>query len=325
MDTSEAFSDEGGGNDKSKKAATDNGFYNVVDDGRVCSRKGLSISGPRTGKQLVVIPYVQDAFLNKAISDARNAFAGWVAVPFGRRKAILARLLNKMGKHVDELSTLLTAEQGGTLVQARWEIDLLSKEFGPALMQMEVHEKESGAQHMQHITKRYIPIEDGTISLWNLPVILSFGKVLPALLAGHTVVLRPLAVNPLTVLRISELICPLLPSGVFNVVIGGQDLLPWMTTHSGIDLIAFTRSANIRRPVVKSAAGTLKPYRVELVGSDSRMVAHGDAERAVAFGSIRACAYYLGGRTVWISQNAFRNSVVSANEYESSGLGLEFG
>jgi hypothetical protein len=76
---------------------------------------------------------------------------------------------------------------------------------------------------------------------------------------------------------------------------------------------------------VESAAGTLKPYRVELVGSDSRMVAHGDAERAVAFGSIRACAYYLGGRTVWISQNAFRNSVVSANEYESSGLGLEFG
>jgi acyl-CoA reductase-like NAD-dependent aldehyde dehydrogenase len=59
-------------------------------------------------------------------------------------------------------------------------------------MQMELPEKEQDIQHIEHITKRYVPIDVGdAISLWNLPVILSFGKVLPALLAGDTVVLRP--------------------------------------------------------------------------------------------------------------------------------------
>jgi acyl-CoA reductase-like NAD-dependent aldehyde dehydrogenase len=114
------------------------------------------------------------------------------------------------------LSTLLTAEQGGPLAQARWEIDLLTKAFGPALMQMELHEKEQEKQRIEHITKRYVPIDGGAFSLWNLPVILSFGKVLPALLAGNTVVLRPSPFTPLTVLRISEYIRELLPPGVFN-------------------------------------------------------------------------------------------------------------
>jgi acyl-CoA reductase-like NAD-dependent aldehyde dehydrogenase len=108
-------------------------------------------------------------------------------------------------------------------------------------MQMELHEKEQDVQHIEHITKRYVPIDVGdAISLWNLPVILSFGKILPALLAGDTVVLRPSPFTPPTVLRISEYIRELLPPGVFNVVTGGRDLWPWMTSHSGIDLITFT-------------------------------------------------------------------------------------
>src|SRR5260221_6447673 len=107
-------------------------------------------------------------------------------------------------------------------------------------------EKEQDVQTTEQITKRYVPIDgSGVISPWNLPVILSFGKVLPALLAGDTVVLRPSPFTPLTVLRISEYIRELLPPGVFNVVTGGHDLLPRMKSHSGNDLINLTRSTNI--------------------------------------------------------------------------------
>ena len=102
---------------------------------RVSTGKRLSVINPATGKQLAAVPYVDRAMLlNKAINDARNAFSGWGAVPFGHRKTILANLLNKIDDHADELSALLTAEQGGHLAQAWWEIDLLTKAFGPALM-----------------------------------------------------------------------------------------------------------------------------------------------------------------------------------------------
>jgi delta 1-pyrroline-5-carboxylate dehydrogenase len=273
-------------NDNSKKAKLESGFYNIIDGEKVSTIKRLSVINPATGQQLAAVPDVDRGLLNRAISAARNAFSGWGAVPLGRRKAILASLLNKIDDRADELSALLTAEQGGPLAQARWEIDLLTKAFGPALMQMEVHEKEHEVQPIEHITKRYVPIDDGgAISRWKLPVILSFGKVLPALLAGDTVVLRPSPFTPLTVLRISEYIRELLPPGVFNVVTGGHEFWPWMTSHSGIDLITFTRSTNIGKPILESAAGALKPVTIELGGNDSRTVADADP-KMIALGSI---------------------------------------
>ena len=287
MDTIDALFVDAGRNDNLKQAKLENGFYNIVDGEKVAASKRLYVINPATGKQLAAVPDVDRALLNKAISDARNALAGWGAVPFGRRKAILASLLNTIGDHADELSALLTTEQGGPLAQARWEIDLLTRAFGPALMQMELHEKEQEVPEIEHITRRYVPIDVvGAVSLWNLPVILSFGKVLPALLAGDTVVLRPSPFAPLTVLRISDYIRELLPPGVFNVVTGGHDLWPWMTSHSGIDLITFTRSTNIGKPVLESAAGTLKPVTLELGGNDSRVVTDTDSEKIALFGSI---------------------------------------
>jgi acyl-CoA reductase-like NAD-dependent aldehyde dehydrogenase len=286
MDTLDALSDAER-NDNLKKAKLENGFYNIIDGERVAASKRLSVISRATGKQLAAVPDVDCALLNKAIRDARNAFLGWGAVPFGRRKAKLARLLNKIDDHADELSALLTAEQGGPLAQARWEIDLLTEAFGPVLMQMPPHGKEQHVQPIEQITKRYVPIDGGgAISLWNLPVILSFGKVLPALLAGDTVVLRPSPLIPLTVLRISEYIREFLPAGVFNVVTGGHNLWPRMTSHSGIDLITFTRSTNRGKPLSESATGTLRPVTLELGGNDSKAVADNDSEKIALFGRI---------------------------------------
>jgi acyl-CoA reductase-like NAD-dependent aldehyde dehydrogenase len=240
-----------------------------------------------TGKQLAIVLDVDHTLLDEAVSAAQNAFSGWRAVPTSQRKVILTRLLNKIDDHADELSALLTTEQGGPLAQARWEIDLLTRAFGPALMQMELHEKEQEVPEIEHITRRYVPIDVvGAVSLWNLPVILSFGKVLPALLAGDTVVLRPSPFTPLTVLRMSDYIREWLPPGVFNVVTGGHDFGPWMTSHSGIDLITFTRSTNIGKRVLESAAGKLKPVTLELGGNDSRTVTDADLEKTALFGRI---------------------------------------
>jgi acyl-CoA reductase-like NAD-dependent aldehyde dehydrogenase len=199
----------------------------------------------------------------------------------------LASLLNKIDNHADELCALLTAEQGGPLAQPREEIALLTKAFGPALMQMAPHAKEQDSQPIEQITKRYVPIDDGgVISRWDLPVILSFGKVLPALLAGDTVVLRPSPFTPLTVLPISDYIRELVPPGVFNVVTGGHGLWPWLTSDSGIDLIIFARWTNIGKHISKSAPGAPKPLTRERGGNNFGAVIDADPEKLAVFGSI---------------------------------------
>ena len=92
---------------------------------------------------------------------ARNACPGWGAVPFIHRKAILAGLLNKMDDYTDELSALLSVEQGVTPAEARWEIDLLTRAFGPALMQMEANHKDlhlnQATRHPALLQAQFLP------------------------------------------------------------------------------------------------------------------------------------------------------------------------
>lgn len=287
MDTIDARPVEAERQDDLHQVKFERGFYNIVNGRKVAANKRLSVINPVTKKQLVAVPDVDRALLNRALTGARQASSEWGAVSFGRRKAILASLLSKIEDHADELCALLTTERGGPVAQARWEIDLLTQAFGPALMQMEEYEKEKDQRTITQITKRFVPIDGGgVISRWNLPVILSFGKVLPALLTGYTIVLRPSPLLPLTVLRISEYIRELLPPGVFNVVTGGQDLWPWLTSHSGIDLINFTRSTNIRGGSSESAATPRRPATLDPAENDSKAVADIDPEKAALFGSV---------------------------------------
>jgi len=146
MDTIDAVSMDAERNNNWKKAKLENGFYNIIDGEKLSPSKRLTLVDPATGKRLAAIPDVDRTLLNKAISAGRNAFPGWRVVPFERRKAMLASLLNKIDSHVDELCALLTTEQGGPLAQAREEIALLTKAFGPALMQMAPPAKEQDAQ-----------------------------------------------------------------------------------------------------------------------------------------------------------------------------------
>jgi acyl-CoA reductase-like NAD-dependent aldehyde dehydrogenase len=254
---------------KLNKAKLEQGFYNIIDGKRVLVEKTLSVVNPATGLQLANVPDVDHTLLDQAVSAAQRAFPGWRALQISQRKVLLTSLLKRMNDHTEELSVLLTAEQGGPLAIARFHFDLLTKAMGPALMQMELPETEQEVPHIGHITKRFTPIGVvGAISPWNLPVLISFCKALPALLADNTVVLKPSPFAPLTVLRISDYINELLPPGVFNVVTGGDDLGPWMTSHPGIDLITFTGSTFTGKRVLASAAATLKRATLELGGNE---------------------------------------------------------
>src|ERR1700730_15799549 len=125
MDTIDVLSVDTEPNDNFKKAKLEHGFYNIIDGEKVSTSKRLSVTNPATGNRLAAVPDVDRALLNKAISAAQNAFSGWGAVPFERRKAILASLLNKIDDHADEVSALVTGERGGPLASTAVEISLL--------------------------------------------------------------------------------------------------------------------------------------------------------------------------------------------------------
>ena len=112
---------------KLKSARIENGFYNIIDGQRSTAARKLSVINPATGKELATVPDIVAASVDDAVDAARKAFPAWRALPFASRKEILCEVLAEIDRHAEELSVLLTAEQGRTLFQARWEIDLLIK------------------------------------------------------------------------------------------------------------------------------------------------------------------------------------------------------
>jgi acyl-CoA reductase-like NAD-dependent aldehyde dehydrogenase len=258
---------------KLESAKIEDGFYDIIGGQKFSAARKLSVINPATGKELATVPDVDAASLDDAVDAARKAFPAWRALPLARRKEFLKEALTEIDRHAEELSVLLTAEQGRPLFQARWEIDLLTKRFGPAFMQMDIPEIEQDVVEIGHIFKRYTPIGVvGAITPWNLPVLISFIKTLPALLAGNTVVLKPSPFTPLTVLRISDYIRDFLPPGVLNTVTGGDELGPWMTSHPGINHISFTGSTATGKRVLASASATLKHVSLELGGNDPGII-----------------------------------------------------
>src|SRR5260370_8541652 len=190
---------------KLESANIGDGFYNIIGGQRLAAIRELSAVNPVTGKELATVPDIFVCVIDDAGEAAKKAFSAWRALPLPRRKQALSEVLTEIDRHAEELSVLLTAEQGRPLFQARWEIDLLTKLYGPAFMQMDIPEIEQDGVHIGHVFKRYTPIGViGAITPRNYPPPLSFIKPLPALLAANTGILKPSRFPPLTVLRISH-------------------------------------------------------------------------------------------------------------------------
>lgn len=123
------------------------------------------------------------------------------------------------------------------------------------------------------ITTRYVPLGVvGAICPWNFPIVLSIGKIAPAVLAGDCIILKPSPYTPYTTLKEVELAQEIFPPGVVQVVGGDDKLGPMLTIHPDIAKISFTGSIATGKKIMAACAGTLKRVTLELGGNDAAIV-----------------------------------------------------
>jgi len=171
-----------------------------------------------------------------------------------------------------EMARLFTREQGRPVGFAEVEI-ATSGDWLKGVCEMrppvDVHED----SETQFIETSYVPLGVVcAIAPWNFPVSLAIWKIAPALLSGNTMVLKPSPFTPLSTLKMGEIFAEILPAGVLNIVSGGDDLGPWMTSHPGFNKISFTGSTATGKRVMESAAKDLKRVTLELGGNDAAIV-----------------------------------------------------
>lgn len=232
----------------------------------------LDVVDPAVGVPFTKVPECSERQLEVTVGAAREALPIWARTPLKERQLAVKKMVSRIRDNSDELSVLLTREQGKPLTKAKSEIDA-ALFFANSFAEMDLGPEIIRETGNQRVEVHYKPVGVvGAIAAWNYPLLLSIWKLAPALVAGNTVIVKPSPFTPVATLRVGELIGDIFPRGVVNVISGGDDLGRWMTAHDGIDKISFTGSIETGKHVIRSAAGNLKRVTLELGGNDAGIV-----------------------------------------------------
>ncbi|ODM22142.1 hypothetical protein SI65_02988 [Aspergillus cristatus] len=145
------------------------------------------------------------------------------------------------------------------------------------------------------ITTRYVPVGVvAAICPWNFPIVLSIGKISPALLAGCCIIVKPSPFTPYTALKIVELAQYIFPPGVVQVLAGDDTIGPALVNNPRIHKISFTGSIATGKKIMASSAGNLKRVTLELGGNDPCIILPGAYIAKVAPEVAMGCFGFTG-------------------------------
>lgn len=233
---------------------------------------GFDVINPATGQAFATCPKADKAILDRAVQAARDAFPAWSRLSADERAGMIEQLAARLEARAPEFASLLTSEQGKPLDQAMGEVigcTFILRAFRDRRLQDKVLRDEGGNRVIEHRTPLGVV---AAITPWNFPLVLLMNKLGPALVTGNTMVVKPAPTTPLTTLLFGEICAEVLPAGVVNIIADQNDLGEALTSHPGIDKIAFTGSTGTGKKVMASAAASLKRVTLELGGNDAAIV-----------------------------------------------------
>ena len=247
--------------------------YKMLIDGKlVAADQEMDVINPATDQPFAVCPRASQQDLETAVAAAQRAFKTWKKTSMDERRGLLRQAAGLIAENADALASLFTKEQGRPTELAKQEI--LGASFwlaSTADLDLPVDVTEDTEERRIEVHHVPLGVVCGIVP-WNFPVLLASWKIAPALLAGNTIVLKPSPFTPLCALKMGELFQGLFPPGVFNVICGGDELGPWMTSHKGFAKISFTGSTATGKRVMESASKDLKRVTLELGGNDAAIV-----------------------------------------------------
>ena len=270
--------------------------------------EALPVENPADESQVGEISITPEAEFRHAIAEARRAFddGPWPSMSAAERARIVHALVDHVEANGESLVATVVAEAGqptmfaeamqlrSSAVLARNTIDLYQSMTHEDFNPVPVDELVSGQVTLS--IRRHEPVGVVTaITPYNAAILMAFQKLIPALMAGNTVILRPSPLTPISSLVFGAAADAAgLPPGVLSVVVeagaAGAELL---TTDPAIDMISFTGSTRVGKQILAQAAPTVKRVALELGGKSAQIYLPDAVERAAA-GATRVVAMTAG-------------------------------
>lgn len=231
------------------------------------SNKFIAVENPATRVLFTEIPAGTIEDVDRAVRAAREALPAWSATTLSERISVLERMLKIFIDMSEEVVALETAELGAPVAFARKKHCDYQMRRTAAFIEAAKRLTLEEAYPKSLVTREPVGVV-AAITPWNYPLGQIVQKVMPALLAGCTVVLKPSSVTPLTACLLVEAFREAgLPAGVLNLVNGrGETLGRYLAQHPGIDMLSFTGSTAVGRELAVLAASSFKRLTLELGG-----------------------------------------------------------
>ena len=240
------------------------------------NKNELEVIDPSNEEVCAVISLGDSEDTNLAVESAKKAFPMWSSTSKEERIKLLENLYEIYKSRWNEMAESISLEMGAPI---DWSIEEQSssganhiKNFIKTLNNFEF-ESAFNSESNNHIT--YEPIGVcALITPWNWPINQITLKVIPALAAGCTMILKPSEIAPLSAIVFAEMIHDAgFPPGVFNLVNGnGDGVGTQLAKHTDIDMISFTGSTRAGKLISKNSADTIKRVCLELGGKGGNIV-----------------------------------------------------
>ncbi len=249
----------------------------------------MDVINPATEEKIDTITFATESEVNSAVEKSKHAQLEWEKVPQPTRADHVKMLIPLLEEHKDEIAKLYVQEQGKTLASAKGEIDK-SIHFIDYMTSQSMNNKGEVLQNSREnetilLTKKPIGVTAGIVP-WNAPIMVLMRKVIPAIVTGCSVVIKPSEETSLVTLKIAELFRQsTIPAGLIQILPGkGEALGTQLAEHPDIQLISITGSMRAGKSVFAKSANTVKKVNLELGGNAPVLVtSNANLDKAVDY------------------------------------------
>ncbi|WLQ51324.1 gamma-aminobutyraldehyde dehydrogenase [Streptomyces poriferorum] len=242
---------------------------------------------PATGDTVYTYEAAGTADVDAAVEAAREAFPGWSGATPAERSEAMNRFAAVLAEQADDFAYAESLQCGkplklSTEFDVPGTVDNTSFFAGAARHLEGKSAAEYDGDHTSYVRREAIGVI-GSIAPWNYPLQMAAWKVLPAIAAGNTIVLKPAEITPLTSLMFAQAATEAgIPDGVINIVTGvGKEAGEHLVGHPDVVMTSFTGSTAVGKRVAEIATSTVKRLHLEL-GGKAPFVVFDDADLEAA-------------------------------------------
>jgi malonate-semialdehyde dehydrogenase (acetylating)/methylmalonate-semialdehyde dehydrogenase len=254
------------------------------------SSESLDVTSPIDGNLLSKVPMSTVDELAAAVASAKNAAASWGHTPIKERVQVFFQYRYLLEKHFDELTALVSEENGKTWDEAKAEVEksIELTEFAcsmPQLVAGEILEVSKGVEcRTEHFPLGIV----ASIVPFNFPLMVPNWTMPNAVVLGNTMIMKPSELVPISCQRMAELLKEAgLPDGVFNIINGGRDIVEGICDHKDIEAVSFVGSTKVAKLVYQRSTNALKRC-VSLGGAKNHLFVLPDANPTMTATNVTA-------------------------------------